>query len=44
MLQPKDQIRLLHMLDYAREALGLIKGKVREDLDNDRLLTCLWSG
>jgi len=34
----KDLIRLRHMLDYAREAVGLIQGKVREDLNHDRLL------
>jgi len=27
------------MLDYSREALGLIQGKTREDLDRDRLLS-----
>jgi len=34
----KDLIRLQHMLDYAREALELIRGKSRNDLDSDRLL------
>ena len=38
MLQPKDRIRLQHMLDYATEALNMIKGRNREDLDNDRQL------
>jgi len=31
-------IRLQHMLDYAREALELIRGKSRKDLESDRLL------
>ena len=38
MLQPKDRIRLQHMLDHATEALNMIKGRNREDLDNDRQL------
>lgn len=38
MSQPKDLIRLQHMLDYAREAVELIQDKNREELDNDRLL------
>ncbi|RJR42093.1 MAG: DUF86 domain-containing protein [Deltaproteobacteria bacterium] len=38
MSQPKDLIRLQHMLDYAREALELMQGKPRNDLDSDRLL------
>jgi uncharacterized protein with HEPN domain len=38
MTQPKDLIRLRHMLDYAREAVELIRGRVRGDLDSDRLL------
>lgn len=31
-------VRLRHMLDHAREAVSLIKGKQREDLDRERLL------
>jgi uncharacterized protein with HEPN domain len=27
-----------HMLDYAREAVSLVQGKTRADLDTDRLL------
>ena len=38
MLQPKDRIRLQHMLDHAAEALNMIQGRNREDLDNDRQL------
>ena len=30
--------RLRHMLDHAREAVSLIKGKTGADLDSDRLL------
>ena len=38
MSDPKDIIRLRHMLDYAHEALQLIKGKGRSNLDSERLL------
>ena len=31
-------VRLRHMLDHAREAVSLVKGKMRDDLDADRLL------
>ena len=34
----KDHIRLRHMLDYSREALHLIEGKNRKDLDQERTL------
>jgi uncharacterized protein with HEPN domain len=33
-----NDIRLRHMLDHAREAVALAEGKVRQDLDDDRLL------
>jgi uncharacterized protein with HEPN domain len=33
------QARLRHMLDHAREVLDLTHGKVRDDLDSDRVLT-----
>lgn len=33
-----DLVRLRHMLDNAREADKLIRGKSRPDLDNDRVL------
>jgi uncharacterized protein with HEPN domain len=33
-----DFIRLQHMLDHAREASALVKGKCRIDLDTDRVL------
>jgi uncharacterized protein with HEPN domain len=38
MLEPKDPIRLRHMLDYAHETLELIRGKGRNNLDSDRVL------
>jgi uncharacterized protein with HEPN domain len=31
-------IRLRHMLDHAREAIGLVRDKTRSDLDSDRVL------
>ena len=31
-------VRLHHMLDHAREAVALVQGKARSDLDSDRLL------
>ncbi len=33
-----DEIRLLHMLDAAREAVAFARGRTRGDLDNDRQL------
>ena len=33
-----DEVRLLHMLDAAREALSFIDGKARHDLDESRML------
>jgi uncharacterized protein with HEPN domain len=38
MLQTRDLVRLRHMLEHAQEAVELIKGKSREDLDSNRLL------
>ena len=32
------EVRLRHMLDYAREAVALARGKSRSDLDADRVL------
>ena len=37
-MSKSDQIRLSHMLDAAREALGFATGRSREDLERDRLL------
>jgi len=39
MSQPKDIIRLRHMRDYSREAEDLVQGRVRNDLESDRLLS-----
>ena len=33
-----DRVRLLHMLDAAREAVGFAAGRSRGDLDSDRML------
>jgi len=37
-MQENDQIRLKHMLDSAKDAVGFISKRKREDLDNDRML------
>ena len=34
----EDRIRLRHMLDHAREALTMVNGRSRSDLDTDRQL------
>ena len=34
----EDEVRLRHMLDYGREAIALLEGKMRHDLDGERLL------
>jgi len=33
-----DAIRLRHMLEHAREAVTLVRGKKRQDLDSERVL------
>ena len=38
MSQHDDAARLRHMIDYAREAVQMCEGCVREDLDRDRML------
>ena len=38
MTRHDDTNRLHHMLNHAREAVSLIQGKQREDLDRERLL------
>jgi uncharacterized protein with HEPN domain len=38
MSDPKDAVRLRHMLDHAREAVSLVARKERGDLDTDRVL------
>lgn len=37
-MRKDDRIRLQHMLDAANEALTFIQGKIRADLDIDRML------
>src|SRR3990172_11022926 len=37
-MQRHDRIRLQHMLDATKEALDLVRGKRRSDLDTDRML------
>ena len=37
-MRKDDRIRLQHMLDAANEALTFIQGKIRTELDNDRML------
>lgn len=39
MSQRDDMVRLRHMLDHAREAVALVRGKQRSDLDSDRVLS-----
>jgi len=38
MSERREDIRLLHMLDHAREAMVLAQGRTRADLESDRLL------
>ena len=33
-----EKVRLKHMLEHAREAVAMIKGKERADLRRDRML------
>ena len=33
-----DRVRLRHMVDHAREAISMLRGHSREDLDRDRKL------
>lgn len=35
----EDTIRMLHMLDAAREAISFSRGRTRTDLDSDKMLT-----
>lgn len=39
MLSKDDRIRLMHMVDAAREAIGYTMGRTREDLATDTMLT-----
>ena len=38
MTRHDDRTRLLHMLDHAREAVEMVRGRERADLDRDRML------
>ena len=38
MSKREPRVALRHMLEYAREALSIIEGKDRSDLDDDRIL------
>lgn len=38
MKPPDDRLRLVHMLEHAREAVVLASGKTRATLESDRLL------
>ena len=38
-MEKNDEIRLRHMLDSAREAVSFASGKMREDLDRERMLS-----
>lgn len=37
-MRPEDRVRLLHMRDAAREAMGFAAGRTRAALDTDRQL------
>lgn len=37
-MQRDDVVRLRHMLDAAKEAIGFVRGRTRADLDSDRQL------
>jgi uncharacterized protein with HEPN domain len=37
-MRKDDRVRLQHMLDAANEALTFTQGRIRADLDNDRML------
>ena len=37
-MPPNDSLRIRHILDAAREAVALCRGRSRADLDSDRLL------
>jgi len=44
MSKHNDEVRLRHMLEHAREAVALVAGKDRSDLDTSRMLSLAWSG
>lgn len=37
-MQPEDQVRVKHMVEAAADAAQFISGRVRADLDTDRML------
>ena len=37
-MQREDEVRLRHMLDHAREAVAMVAGKQRSDLQCERML------
>lgn len=39
MPRDRDDVRLLHMLEHSREAIQLVTGKTRQDLDAERVLS-----
>ena len=39
MPRDRDRVRLLHMLEHGGEAIRLLAGRARQDLDSDRLLS-----
>jgi uncharacterized protein with HEPN domain len=39
MSEREDRVRLQHMLDASRQAIGFVHGRRRNDLDTDLLLT-----
>jgi len=39
MPRDRDRVRLLHMLEHAREAVQLVEGRERMSLDEDRVLS-----
>ena len=44
MPRDRDRVRLLHMLEHAREAMQLVDERTRRDLDTDRVLSLASSG
>lgn len=37
-MQSSDKIRIMHMIDAAKEAMSFAAGRNRKDLDRDRML------
>lgn len=38
-MRPEDRERLQHMLEAAKEAIGFVERRTRDELDTDRMLT-----